>query len=479
MGKPLSEVPLNIAVAQVVHHGDKITLPEGMELEEGIETLKRRLVYMEEDTKFAEVFSFFPYDGANALNEVLTARFGWSMAEPTPGMFGPEPPAIINIEVAPGEFKKVPWGRFSVPGTEGGYIECGAAWDGSTVCFAISGVIKRKYEDAVTAIFDDVRAYLAASSIYRGKAIKISFNDEHGRAREMPIPEFMDLSDVDEDMLIYSDEVQRQININLLTPISRVHDLIREGIAIKRGTMLAGKYGTGKTLGAKVAAKKAVAVGSTFIYITHADELAKAVEFAKQYQSPSCIVFCEDIDRALKGERTQAMDDILNIIDGIDTKTCNIVTILTTNHIEDINPTMLRPGRLDAIIEIKAPDAKAVQKLLRAYGGANIDPSLDLTRVAQILDGYIPAVIAEVIKRAKLAELSMTPPGTPMRTLSEEALLMAADSIKAHVELLERRSNEESPAIPALEQQLYKVVEAVLLRNPSWMMRNTINIIQE
>lgn len=473
----LKDAPMAIAVAQVIHHGTEITIPVGMKVEEAISTLERRLKYLEEETNFSEVFSYFPYDGANAINEVLEKQFGWSIAEPIPGFFGPTPPKVINIEVAPKVFKKVPWGRFSLPGTDGGWIQCAAAWDGATVKFALTGIIKRKHEDTVERIFAGVREYLNTNSIYRGKAIKIRFNDDDGNPLDMPVPEFMDLTDVDENMLIYSKSVQTQINTNLLTPISRVHDAIANGIPVKRGVILAGKYGTGKTLGAKVGAKKAIAVGNTFIYIPHADELNKAIEFAKQYQSPACVVFCEDIDRAMNGERTVEMDDILNIIDGIDTKTCNIITVLTTNHIEKINPTMLRPGRLDAIIEILPPDAEAVQRLLRVYGGSSILTTTDLSQAGKVLEGQIPAVIAEVIKRAKLAELARTPSGGKITNLSEAAVLEAAESIRAHVELLDRRSNEQTPRLAPMEELLTEIVRSVLTNDESKLARaTTVNV---
>ena len=37
------------------------------------------------------------------------------------------------------------------------------------------------------------------------------------------------------------------------------------------------------------------------------------------------MIFCEDIDRAITGERSVEMDDILNILDGIDTKGNNLI----------------------------------------------------------------------------------------------------------------------------------------------------------
>lgn len=458
-GRTLTDIPENIAIAQLEQFGDKMIIPEGMTLSMAKELIERREAYMEEEMAFNEEYAFHPYDGANAINVVLERVFGWSCAIPTPGMFGDDPPTLVNIPVSHNEHRKVPWGRFSLPGTEDGWIATAAAFDGQRINFVINGCTKRKYEAQVTKILDGVREELAERSIYRNKAIKLRFKDDDGDIIMLPTPEFMDLTDVDESMLIYSDAVQAQINSNLFVPIERAVDCIANGIDVKRGVLLAGIYGTGKTLGAKVAAKKALRQGHTFVYTPHADELGKAIAFAKQYQSPVCVIFCEDIDRAVNGDRTVKMDDILNVVDGIDTKTTRVIIVLTTNDLEGINPALLRPGRLDAVIEVTPPDAKAVIKLLRYYGGDAIHPSVNLDRVGYMLAGNIPAVISEVVKRAKIAELERTAPGTKITGLSEDSIVQAAESIKYQVDLLARRSKENNQALPPLEQTIAGIVQ--------------------
>jgi transitional endoplasmic reticulum ATPase len=57
----------------------------------------------------------------------------------------------------------------------------------------------------------------------------------------------------------------------------------------------------------------------------------------------------------------------LNEIDGVESKGKELITILTSNHAENINQAMLRPGRLDAVLSIQAPDAFAAEKLIRLY----------------------------------------------------------------------------------------------------------------
>lgn len=446
MAKTLNEAGKKVNVAQIVHHGEKMILPDGMSLDGAIDLLERRKKYLEEEVEITESFDVFPWDGAHAFAEVLTKRYGWAPAEATPGFFGPNPPRMIGIDVAPGVVKQVPWGAFSLPGIAG-RIQTDADSKKNRIVFALYAKVKRKDEEAVRALFAETRAYLKEHSIYRGKAIKLRFRDEDGDPLEMPEPKFLDTDDVDEAMLVYSSDVQAAIETNLFTPITRVADCLANGIPIKRGVLLGGTYGTGKTLAAKVASKLAVRHGVTYVYVPRADELADAIEFAKQYQSPACVIFCEDIDRVMAGERSVEMDDILNIIDGIDTKSCNILVVLTTNDLEAINPAMLRPGRLDAVIEVTAPDGPAVERLLRLYGGASILPETDLTRVCDLLSGNIPAVIAEVVKRAKLAQLRLQAPGEKVERLTEQALVEAASTMQAQLRLLKVRTKDK-PADP-------------------------------
>lgn len=433
-------------VAEIVHHGDQLTIPEGMKVDDAIELLIRRKEFLEEDTAFSETYNVFPWDGAHALDAVLTSIFGWAPATAVPGFFGDTPPKLISVEVAPGKFKEIPWGRFSLPNVEG-FVQCSVGQDSGRTVFALAAKVKRKDEAVVRRIFSELREYLKHNSIYEGQAIKIRFRNDSGRLLDMPEPKFINTDGISKEMLVYPKDVEDQVETSLFTPIERVQDCINNGIPVKRGVLLGGKYGCGKTLAATVASKLAVDNGVTYLYVPRADELADAIEFGKQYSKTACVIFCEDIDRSMKGDRSVKIDDILNILDGIDTKNSRIITVLTSNHIEDINPAMLRPGRLDAVINVTAPDAEAAQRLVRLYGEDTIADDVDLSTVGETLSGHIPAVIAEVVKRAKLTQLSLIPKGHVVEGLSSEALLIAAKSIAEQVELLENQSNIKKPSI--------------------------------
>lgn len=451
-----------VVVAEVVRYGDKLMVPVGMKLASAIDLLHRRMKFEEETVELNETFAAFPWDGANALEHVLVEMFGWAPSETKPGGFfrPPQPPQLISVEIGPGEVRQVAWGMFSLP-TVDGTIECTTGNVDGGIRFALEATVKRKDEQTIKKLFANVREYLRTNSIYRGKAIKLRFRDDRGNTLPMPEPKFIDTSVIDPAELIYTREIESSIETNLFTPIKRVADCIANGIPVKRGVMLGGDYGTGKTLGARVAAKHAVEHGLTYVTVLRADELDDAIKFAKLYSEPACVLFCEDIDRTMSGDRTVKIDDILNTLDGVDSKHMNLITVLTTNHLDNINAAMLRPGRLDAIIEVTAPDAEAVERLVRRVAGSSLDATTDISSAAAKLAGNVPAVITEVVKRAKLSQLSRQEPGTKVEKLTGEALDDAAFTMTKQNELL-KRASAPKPGRPSLDLALGDVVRGAV-----------------
>lgn len=459
MGKDLSEAGPKTHVADIVHHGDKLTIPEGMTIKNAIDLLYRRAEYLETSVDIMEKFDVFPLDGAYALSQVIIAKYGWQEGKPIVSMFGEQKPQVLRIPSGVNTKVDVPWGQFQLPNVQGMLHTGLDKGPSGRAVFVLSAEVKRKDEETVRALFDDLRAYLKQHSLYRGKAIKIRFRDEKGKPIPLPEPEFMDLTEVRPGNLILNRDLMAAINANLFTPITRVVDCLANDIKVKRGVLLGGPYGTGKTLAATVAARLAQDSGITYIYSPRASELGDAIAFAKQYQSPACVVFCEDIDRTVTGDRTVEMDDILNILDGIDTKNENIITVLTTNHLENVNQAMLRPGRLDAIMNIVPPDAETAERLVRYYGGEAIHVDEDLSEVGVALEGQIPAVIEEAVKRAKLFQLALLDRGAAVTDISAEALKQSASTMTKQIELL---AEPKVHQLPTLDSAMRATVGQVL-----------------
>lgn len=442
--------------ADILRTGSQLIIPEGVTLDQAIDLLNRRKKFEEEETDLSRTFDVFPLDGAVSLDRVLNRLYGWAPAIATPGFFTSNPPKLIAVNTSPTEVKQVPWGRFKLPNIEG-YVETSLARaDTGRIIFQVVARVKRKHEEDINKLFQEIDKEVKANSIYRGKAIKIRFRDQEGEPLPMPTPVFLDTSFIKEEQLVYSRHVMDAVVTNLFTPIRRAADCLKNGITLKRGVILGGTYGTGKTLAAAVASKIAYDTGITYIYAERADELKDALEFAKQYQSPAAVVFVEDIDRTITGGRSAEMDAVLNTIDGVDGKNNHIIVVLTTNAINKVHPAMLRPGRLDAVIDITPPDGEAVQRLLRNYGSGMIRKDADLTEVGKVLQGNIPAVIAEVVKRAKLSQLAIQPEGTPITEITPQALLEAANTMRMQIELVRGQPEEKHSKLEDLFKGLIK-----------------------
>lgn len=432
---------------EIKHEGDAIilpVLPKYMTEEEALLAIQRKIKLDSENVAINEEIDAYPLEGAFAFMQVLKEKFGWVSTKEKETIFGKKPPQMISLEVAPGKYEQVIWGQFELPQITG-HLETGATEKRGRYIFCIKGEVKKKHQVEIKLLAEIVREYVRAHSIYRGKAIRLK-TDQNGIIDPMEAPSFIDTSKVKDDELVFSEEVLAQINTSVFTPVEKTEVCRKHGVPLKRGILLEGPYGTGKTLTAYVAAKKAVENKWTFIYLDKVTGLKEALIFAKQYQP--AIVFAEDIDKATSGTRTLKMDEILNNIDGIDSKNAEVMTVLTTNFVESIDKAMIRPGRLDAVIHVSPPDAKAVEKLLRIYGRGLIKKTEDLEKACDQLKGQIPAVIREVVERAKLYAFGRMKDADEKLTLTGSDLYNSAIGMKHHLSLMApAKQEEETPAL--------------------------------
>lgn len=427
---------------KIKHEGSQIILPvingKTMTFREGIEWLQRKEKEDETVTSVHHEFPCSPLDGLHAFTQALAEKFGWTQLVPTPGFFGTKnPPVMVGIPVGPNEVVQVPYGRVEVPGIDG-FLETGLD-DGK---FILGGQVKQKNHPQVQEIAELTRKILKEQSIYKGKAIKVKFTDSDDDDFD-PIqgaPQFLELAGIKDDDLIFGKRVLNDLNIGLFTPIEQTEACRQYGVPLKRGVLLYGQFGTGKTMTAYVSALKAVRHGWTFIYLDSVRDLRKGLEFAAKY-SP-CVLFAEDIDRVVTGNRSLKMDDILNLLDGVDTKGAEILTVFTTNHVENINPALLRMGRLDTLVEVSPPDAEAVQRLVKLYSRGLLEPTADLNKIGEVLAGQIPAFIREVTERAKIAAIARLGGVNIEGNVAEADLIAAAEAMQTHANMLKPRQED-------------------------------------
>lgn len=413
----------------VRHEGTTLILPivagKEMSYDEAIVWLDRKKKEEEQEVRIFESIPCSPLDGAHAFREAIVERYGFSCLG---SWFSPA--TLVGVPISVTEKVQVPLGTISIPGIEGSFE---AKVSSNPPAFIIGGSVKRKYELEVKAIVGLTRKILSERSIYKGRAVRVSWDWERQGTGYHPInnaPQFFSLDPDAEKILTFSERVAADLEIGLFTLIEKREQCRKYQIPLKRGVLLYGKYGTGKTLTATVAAIRAERSGTTFVYLDSVLDLRRGLEFAAQY-APS-VVFCEDIDRAISGERTTEMDEVLNLIDGVDTKDKEIITVLTTNHIDKINPAMLRMGRIDTLIEVTPPDARAASRLVELYGRGLLAGDADLTRIGERLAGKIPAFIRETVERGKIAAIARCGDKDITGSVCEEDLLRAAGNLETH-----------------------------------------------
>lgn len=416
---------------EIRREGEQIILPEKMSYDDAIIWMRRKSEEENKEISILEQIDARPLEGAYAFQKALERKFGWTDFK-KPGFFE-SGPTSVSLEIGFQETTTVVWGKFQVPGLDGWL---GTDYNQDTregeSYFTITGVVKKRHEHLVKEVAELTRKIVREESIYRGKAISLSFPKDYNPV--LHNPKFLDTSKVNPEQLIFPARVQQMVEHTLFAPLLHTEACREAKIPLKRGVLLEGPYGVGKTLTQYVTAKHATDHGWTYIYIEETKDLARALRIAAKYQP--AVVSAEDIDRVdQNGARGDALNTILNTIDGVEFKDKEILVLLTTNHVEKINRSLLRPGRLDAVIPVRPPDAGAAQRLMRLYAGEKIAPEESLVEVGEILSGQIPAVIREVVERAKLAAIARA--GNASFQLEDKDLKVAADGMLEHLKLLQ------------------------------------------
>ena len=206
-------------------------------------------------------------------------------------------------------------------------------------------------------------------------------------------------------------EIKEVIELPLMKP-----ELFKKiGIEPPKGILLYGSPGTGKTLLAKAVA---ASTNSTFIEIVGSELVQKFIgEGAKlvkdifnlaREKAPS-IVFIDEIDAIAAsrvdvgtgGEREvqRTFMQLLSEIDGF--KNLDNVKIIGATNREDIlDPAILRPGRLDRLIEIPIPNSETRKEIFNIYTKNMKISKFNVCKIVNKTGGFSGADIKAVCMEA-------------------------------------------------------------------------------
>lgn len=136
----------------------------------------------------------------------------------------------------------------------------------------------------------------------------------------------------------------------------------RAGLPWRQGVLLSGPPGTGKTSFAHALASK---LGLRIAVITLAD-LESDTELVETFRSieDQAIILIEDVDCAFRmrdGESAAGISfsGFLNCIDGVMAPHNGRILVMSTNHVDRLDPALVRPGRVDLHVEVPALSRQA------------------------------------------------------------------------------------------------------------------------
>ena len=170
-----------------------------------------------------------------------------------------------------------------------------------------------------------------------------------------------------------SDHVIREIE----TFWEQEDSFIAHGIPFKRGILMHGPAGSGKTTSVRVIALEVVKRGGYVLEYSGVSTLISALRQLRCIQPETpVVVLMEDLDSILDTSQS-GQSAILNMLDGVES-VHKVVFLATTNYPERLDPRIIdRPSRFDRRVEIKHPVAASRKMYLETLARPEDDIDLD------------------------------------------------------------------------------------------------------
>ena len=262
--------------------------------------------------------------------------------------------------------------------------------------------------DAGKAALSRIVSDSCSNSIFRNQILHLSYEagrtDEYGdveKAERFQVL-FSTIEPVARKDIILSKEHLDVLQRNVIDIHTRRDILKANGVPARRGVLLHGPPGTGKTFACRYLSNQLPEVTRIFVTGSSLANVGAIFSLARLLQ-PS-VLFLEDVDLIFAARDinlySTSLGDLLDQMDGLRSHE-DICVVLTTNAIDRLEAAIKdRPGRISQCIYMGAPDAALRKRYLahhlRDYstGKTNIDALVDMS------DGATQAFLKEWVHRA-------------------------------------------------------------------------------
>jgi len=214
---------------------------------------------------------------------------------------------------------------------------------------------------------------------------------------------------VDLRSLIGVDDVIRSLETHIVLPLENDRLATKLGLRPKRGVLLYGPPGAGKTTVGRALAHrlrgKFFLIDGTFIagsqhFYTRVHEVFEAAK-----QNAPAVIFVDDADAIFQNNEEQGLYRyLLTMLDGLESEGhAQVCVMMTAMELGDLPPALVRSGRVELWLGIKLPDAKARESILRDRmdGLPAALARAEVTELAAATEGLTGADLKRCVEDAK------------------------------------------------------------------------------